>query len=145
MRVDQFALNICDGGAGRYRGGRGLLRDYRITADEAYVTGTFGRSKFVPWGMAGGQSGSPNQMVMLHADGTSHTFGKVAQYRLARGDVARMVTGTGGGYGDPHSRPLDEISRDLRDGLITAEMAARDYGAVMNAHTGALTRAHPGS
>jgi N-methylhydantoinase B len=130
VRVEQFALNICAGGAGRYRGGRGLIREYRITADEAYVTGTFGRHAIRPWGMAGGQDGSPNAMEFVHADGTIRVFGKVAQYRLKRGESARLVTGTGGGYGDPRLRPAEDIRRDLRDGYITAEMAEKEYGVI---------------
>jgi N-methylhydantoinase B len=128
VQVEQLTLNICDGGAGRYRGGRGLIREYRITADEAVVTGTFGRHKVLPWGTAGGQDGSPNYMEFVHADGSSRVFGKVAQYRLTRGESVRLVTGTGGGYGDPRRRPPDEVRRDLRDGYITPAMAYRDYG-----------------
>jgi N-methylhydantoinase B len=128
VQVEQLALNICDGGAGRYRGGRGLVREYRITADEAFVTGTFGRHKVLPWGMAGGQDGSPNTMEFVHADGSSRVFGKVAQYRLARGESVRLVTGTGGGYGDPRTRPADEVRHDVRGGYITPAMAYRDYG-----------------
>ncbi len=136
--VDQFSLNICDGGVGRYRGGRGLVRDYRITAEEAFITGTFGRFKYWPWGMKDGQSGSPNYMEMIHEDGTSKVFGKTAQYRLRRGEVARMVTGTGGGYGDPSRRPEEEIVSDVRNGYITPEMAERDYGIVIDPRTGAV-------
>ncbi|MCX9077914.1 MAG: hydantoinase B/oxoprolinase family protein [Candidatus Methanoperedens sp.] len=133
--VDQYALNIADGGVGRYRGGRGLFRDYRITADEAYVTGTFGRFKFLPWGLKGGRQGSPNYMEMIHADGTRKIFGKTAQYKLKRGEVARMATGTGGGYGDPFQRPEEEVVQDVRDGYLTPEMAERDYGIVVDTHT----------
>jgi N-methylhydantoinase B len=136
--VDQFALNICDGGAGRFRGGRGLIRDYRITAEAAYVTGTFGRFKYWPWGMKNGQNGSPNYMEMIHQDGSSKAFGKTAQYRLCRGEVARMVTGTGGGYGDPYKRPTEEIVADVRNGYVTPEMAERDYGIVIDTRTGAV-------
>ncbi len=136
--VDQYALNICDGGAGRYRGGRGLIRDYRITAEEAFVTGTFGRFKFFPWGGKGGKDGSPNYMELIHADGTSKIYGKCAQYRLRRGEVARMVTGTGGGYGDPFQRPEEEVMRDVRDGYITPEMAEKDYGVIVDPSTGAV-------
>jgi hypothetical protein len=132
--VDQYALNVADGGVGRYRGGRGLFRDYRITADEAYVTGTFGRFKFLPWGLKGGGQGSPNYMEMIHADGTSKVFGKTAQYKLRRGEVARMATGTGGGHGDPFQRPEEEVVQDVRDGYITPEMAERDYGIVVDTH-----------
>jgi hypothetical protein len=136
--VDQFALNISDGGAGRYRGGRGLIRDYRITAEEAFITGTFGRFKYWPWGMKNGQNGSPNYMEMIHADGTSKVFGKTAQYRLRRGEVARMVTGTGGGYGDPFKRPDEQIVEDVRNGYITPEMAERDYGINIDPRTGSV-------
>lgn len=135
VMVDQFALNIADGGAGRYRGGRGVFRDYRITSDEVAVTGTFGRYKYWPWGMKGGQEGSPNYMEMLHADGTSKIYGKVAQYKLKRGEVARMATGTGGGYGDPAKRPEEDVIRDVRDGYVTPEMAERDYGIAVDTRT----------
>jgi N-methylhydantoinase B len=126
--VDQFALNITEGGAGRYRGGRGILRDYRITAHEALVTGTFGRHKFMPWGMKGGKEGSRNYIELISQDGTSKVIGKIARAKLKRGEVARMATGTGGGYGDPLARPIDDITRDVRDGYITPEMAEKDYG-----------------
>ncbi|MBC7813562.1 MAG: hydantoinase B/oxoprolinase family protein, partial [Burkholderiales bacterium] len=143
--VDQFSLSIADGGAGRYRGGRGLIRDYRITSEEALVTGTFGRFKFLPWGMKGGQIGSPNYMEMIHADGTSKIFGKTARYKLKRGEVARLVTGTGGGYGDPNQRPDDEIARDVRDGYLTPEMAERDYGVTVDGRGNvSRTRRTPG-
>jgi N-methylhydantoinase B len=132
--VDQYSLNIADGGAGRYRGGRGLIRDYRITGDEALVTGTFGRFKYLPWGLKGGQQGSRNYMQMIHTDGTTKVFGKAAGYRLKRGEVARLVTGTGGGYGDPYKRPEEEVVRDVRDGYITPEMAQRDYGVAVDPH-----------
>jgi N-methylhydantoinase B len=126
--VDQYTFDICDGGAGRYRGGRGLIRDYRILSDEAVVTGTYGRYKYPAWGGHDAQDGSPNYMEMLHADGSSMVFGKIAQYPLKHGEVARMVTGTGGGYGNPKERPRDAVIQDIRDGYITPEMAVRDYG-----------------
>jgi len=56
------------------------------------------------------------------------TFGKAARFPLKKGDIVRLVTATGGGYGDPHERSRELIARDLRDGYITPEQAARDYG-----------------
>lgn len=126
--VDQFALDIVDGGAGEYRGGRGLVRDYRITADWAGVTATFGRHIYRPWGMAGGQSGSPNYVEFIRADGRHEMYGKCARYMLKRGEVARLHTGTGGGYGSPARRPLERIQEDVKNGYITLEQAERDYG-----------------
>jgi len=134
--VDQYALDITDGGAGKFRGGRGLVRDYRITADEAWYTGTFGRHKFLPWGMAGGQDGSRNYTKIIFADGRPpDIFGKTAQYHLKKGDVARLVTGTGGGYGNPFERPVEKVQEDVKNGYITLEQAERDYGVVLNPET----------
>jgi N-methylhydantoinase B len=121
--VDQFAFNVDAGGAGEFRGGRGLIRDYRITADEAYLTATFGRHKYPPWAMAGGHPGSPNLVRILHNDGREAVFGKCARYRLQRGDVARLITGSGGGYGNPRRREQSRIQDDLRNEMVREEAA----------------------
>jgi N-methylhydantoinase B len=126
--VDQYALDIVDGGAGEYRGGRGLVRDYRITSEWAGVTATFGRHKFLPWGMNGGQDGSRNYVEFIHDDGHRVILGKCARYMLKRGEVARLHTATGGGYGPPSRRPREKVLQDLKEGYITPEQAARDYG-----------------
>jgi N-methylhydantoinase B len=126
--VDQYALDIVDGGAGEYRGGRGLVRDYRITSEWAGVTATFGRHKFLPWGMNGGQHGSRNYVEFIHDDGRREILGKCARYMLKRGEVARLHTATGGGYGPPSRRPKEKVLQDLREGYITPEQAAQDYG-----------------
>jgi N-methylhydantoinase B len=126
--VDQYALDIVDGGAGEYRGGRGLVRDYRITSEWAGVTATFGRHKFLPWGMNGGQDGSRNYVEFIHDDGRREILGKCARYMLKRGEVARLHTATGGGYGPPSRRPREKVLQDLKEGYITPEQAAQDYG-----------------
>jgi N-methylhydantoinase B len=132
VRVDQYGYHRDDGGAGEFRGGNGLVRDYRITADEAYLTTTFGRHKFLPWGIGGGKEGSPNYVRILHRDGREEVFGKTARYRLERDEVARLVTGTGGGWGDPEKRPVEKVADDVRNGYITFEQARRDYGVVID-------------
>jgi N-methylhydantoinase B len=127
--VDRYGYDIAEGGEGRYRGGRGLVRDYRITAKEAWFTGTFGRFKYLPWGMRGGNPGSRNYTRMIFADGREPiVFGKTARFHMNRGDVASLVTGTGGGYGDPKDRPLESVGEDLKNGYITAEIAEKRYG-----------------
>jgi N-methylhydantoinase B len=134
--VDRYGFDITEGGEGRFRGGRGLVRDYRITADEAWYTGTFGRFKYLPWGMAGGGQGSRNYTKMIFADGREpEVFGKTAQYHMRKGDVARLITGTGGGYGDPHRRPVEEVVEDVRNGYITPETARKGYGVEVDPHT----------
>ncbi|MFB0546827.1 MAG: hydantoinase B/oxoprolinase family protein, partial [Anaerolineae bacterium] len=69
LLVERYTFNPARGGAGRYRGGRGLVREYRILSEEATLTATFGRFKYPPWGMAGGHDGSINYVEVVHADG----------------------------------------------------------------------------
>ena len=136
VMVEQYALDIADGGAGRLRGGRGLVRDYRITADEATFTGTFGRHKYLPWGMAGGSEGSRNYSQFFFADGRPpEVRGKTAQCRLKKGDVVRLVTGTGGGYGNPLERPTAKVRDDVRNGYLTLKQAEEQYGIVLDPGT----------
>jgi N-methylhydantoinase B len=141
--VDQYALHVTDAGAGRHRGGRGLVRDYRVTSDVATVTATFGRHKYVPWGVEGGRQGSRNEVRFLHADGREVVVGKSARYELKAGEVARLITGTGGGWGDPLERPVEAVLDDLRDGIVTFEQAERDYGLVVIPETLEVERLTP--
>jgi N-methylhydantoinase B len=136
IRVDQYAFHSEEGGAGRHRGGNGLVRDYRITSEEAYLTTTFGRHKYLPWGIDGGQEGTPNYVQVIHEDRRTERFGKTARYRLKKGEVARLVTGTGGGWGDPKERPLEDVVDDVRGGYLTVEQAERDYGVAIDPETG---------
>jgi N-methylhydantoinase B len=128
--VEQYALNPVDAGAGEFRGGLGLVREYRILGDEGmFLTATFGRAKFPPWGVDGGDEGSPNYMEVLRADGTrSARFGKGARVHLRKGDIARLVTGGGGGWGDPHKRARASVLADIREGYISERAALEIYG-----------------
>jgi N-methylhydantoinase B len=142
--VDQYGFDITEGGEGKFRGGRGLVRDYRIVADEAWYTGTFGRHKYLPWGLEGGAQGSRNYTKMIFADGRKpDVFGKTAQYHMKKGDVTRLITGTGGGYGNPMERPVEKIVEDLRNGYITLEIAEKSYGVVVDAETFEVVKLSP--
>jgi hypothetical protein len=126
--VDQFALDPTLAGAGRHRGGRGCIRDYRAAVDGVTITATFGRHKYVPWGIAGGRDGSRNAVHILYEDGREVVVGKTARTLLKKGEVARLVTGTGGGWGDPHERPVEAVVEDVKRWLRDREQAERDYG-----------------
>jgi N-methylhydantoinase B len=128
IRVERFALDVVDGaGAGRRRGGRGLVREYRMLSDGSLTVG-FGRHLAPPWGTDGGRDGSPNYVEVVSADGGTDRFGKVARRPLRTGDLVRLVTGTGGGHGDPRARDPDDVASDLADGIITEHDAREIYG-----------------
>lgn len=134
LLVDRFAFNTEPGGAGRWRGGYGLVRDYRVTSSHADLTASFGRFRFPPWGAAGGADGSNNaiEIIPAGADRPALRTGRCARRRLQRNDVARLITAVGGGYGDPLQREPARVAADLREGYLTPERARRTYGVVMN-------------
>ena len=130
ITVERFGFDIAEGaGAGRRRGGRGLVREYRIRCDEALLTVAWGRNLRPPWGAAGGRDGSPNYVEVVR-DGSrlGGSFGKISRMPLRRGDLVRLVTGTGGGYGDPREREPERVRQDLRDQIISDREAAECYG-----------------
>jgi N-methylhydantoinase B len=131
IRVERLGLDVPgDGhGAGTSRGGRGVVREYRILCDDALLTVAWGRHDVPPWGVRGGRDGSPNYVQIVPADGSPpRRLGKAARLPLKRGDLVRLVTGTGGGSGDPLQREWDLVRGDLADELITVEEAATVYG-----------------
>jgi N-methylhydantoinase B len=128
LRVTRYGLNTEGGvGAGEYRGGYGLVREYAVLAPGCVVHASFGRTRTLPWGMAGGGPGSANAMERVLPDGRIESRGRFTGLQLDPGDRVRLVTGGGGGWGDPARREPAAIQRDLRDGVLTAERAAREY------------------
>jgi N-methylhydantoinase B len=99
IRMLRHELRRDDAGKGRFSGGRGLIREYEILADGAELTTSFGRHRFPPWGVAGGAPGSENAVEIYRGGMRVARAGKLARFELQRGDVVRIVTGSGGGWG----------------------------------------------
>jgi N-methylhydantoinase B len=120
--VERYGFHQEDGGEGRRRGGKGVYLDIRVLSDSTRFTGSFGRHKFKPWGVNGGRDGSPNYIEVFRRSplsGLREIYGKTTQLPLDRGDVVRLVTATGGGWGNPLERSDKELARDLKDGFVT--------------------------
>ena len=127
--LDEYSLRQ-DGngsGVGKFIGGKGVIRSYRALSDGQAVTVTFGRNKFLPWGLEKGSDGSPNEFYIVKADGeTDGPYGVYPRYRLDTNDVVQLMTGTGGGYGDPKQRPAAQVAMDVKNDYFTIE-EAREY------------------
>ena len=127
VHVEEYAFHDEPGGEGQFRGGKGVALAYRIRSDEAMFTGSFGRFKFPPWGVAGGRDGSRNYVEILRQGercDPPEIYGKAARLALRKGDVVRCVTATGGGWGQPEDRAEESIAEDLKNGFLTAKQAA---------------------
>jgi N-methylhydantoinase B len=133
LRLHRYALNIEGGvGAGAKRGGFGAIREYEVLAPSASLSASFGRSIERPWGLAGGSEGSCNR-VEVKRNGEIIRGARLPTLSLSSGDRVTLVTGGGGGFGNPLGRPVEEVVSDVRDGYITADEAERQYRVVVAA------------
>ena len=128
VQIQQYAFHDEDGGAGEFRGGKGVVLDYQITADQAYLTYAASRTESKPWGMQGGQDGSNNYALILRHDGTSERHHMCTTVPVAKGETIRLMTGTGGGFGDPKKRAPEKLRHDIKNGFVTLEQAEKYYG-----------------
>ena len=126
LKIRRFGLLADSGGAGRQRGGLGVVREYEIRADDADVSLWFERSRTPGLGLFGGRSGGIPEVTIDPDTPHQRRLLKVNHLPVTYGTIIRAVTGGGGGYGSPAERAPDRIASDVADGYVTPE-AARDY------------------
>jgi N-methylhydantoinase B len=126
--VDSIRLNDEGGGAGQFRGGKGVKIDYRVRSDGNFLTCGYTRSRVAPWGLSGGQAGPTNYNEVRRASGAVERHAFATGVRLDAGDVVGIVTGNGGGLGPASERPTAALIEDVRNGYVTPEEAAMIYG-----------------
>ena len=113
-------------GPGRFRGGVSLSRTMRMLAHEGILQVRSDRKTHRPYGLYGGGPGAPSRNVML---GERELDAKITM-TIKRGQTYRHELPGAGGWGNPLSRTLHRVAKDLRDGYVTIAGAARDYGVV---------------
>ncbi len=127
LQVDQYAFHTEPGGEGKFRGGKGVVLDYRVTGENALLTVAFSRTRSRPWGLQGGREGSLNYAEVLRTDGSVERHSVATALALGKNEVARLYSASGGGFGDPAERPADDVHSDLKNGYVTPEQAVRYY------------------
>lgn len=134
MRVEGYAVHRDSGGPGRWRGGCGIARDIRVISDEAVIGVRMDNIKYPTWGVAGGMSGRSGSIVVNPGRPDERELKPMSDgNHLKRGDVVRIVTPGGGGWGSPLDRPAGQVRDDVLDGFVSAESARTDYGVVLTA------------
>jgi N-methylhydantoinase B len=128
LYVDRLALNDAAGGEGEQRGGKGIVVDYRVRSNGCFLTCAYTRNKHRPWPLHGGRDGSTNYVEVIRQGGAVEEYAVVTALEVSEGDVIRIHTGNGGGYGDPRRRRQELVLDDLRNGYVTREQARSVYG-----------------
>ncbi len=130
-RVTRFELIVNSGGAGEYRGGLGIRREYLNLADARFSIRSM-KHVIPPSGCAGGGSARPGAIWINPDTGEAKRLPtRYADYPLRAGDAFQLDTPGGGGYGDPLARDPEHVLADVREGAISPERAERDYGVVL--------------
>lgn len=117
-------------GAGRHRGGLGMVREYEMLAEEAMVQLRSDRTKFLPWGAQGGKPGSRTLNILNPGRDEEALPSKFLRW-LKKGEVYRLVQAGGGGWGDPLDRDPEAVLADVIQEKVTRERARSDYGVVI--------------
>lgn len=137
---EKVALHEGSGGAGKYRGGLGSIRQFRVSADEMITSAFIEREKQDPWGLFGGKPGKKATILIRKAgEDRFRTFkdvyhvtcnGKFSNVVVTKGDSISIITSGGGGYGNPLERDSELIERDVREGFISKDQASEEYQVV---------------
>ncbi len=129
LRIERYAINPDSGGAGRYRGGCGAVRTWRLIAGaDAVGTLCMERMTSAPFGLLGGEAGAAATVTLTTPDGQTRPLPSKGAFQAPAGSVIDMITPGSGGFGLVAQRDQSAIGRDLADGYLTAGAARRVYG-----------------
>ena len=132
IRINQYGLVPDTGGAGQYRGGLALMREYESLHDGALLNVRSDKRDFPPHGLFSGKNGKPSKNI-LNPD-SKHKILPVLMTEvetLNRGDVFRHIMAGGGGYGDPLKRTPELVLKDVIEEKVTIAGAREDYSVVI--------------
>lgn len=133
IRIERYGFVPDTGGAGRFRGGVGLEREYRVLADDVYFGVRSDKCSHPPHGLFGGATGAPSLNVVNPGEAGERVLPSLptAPITLERGDVFRHVMAGGGGWGDPLTRDPERVRDDVVDDLVSVAVAGAAYGVVL--------------
>jgi N-methylhydantoinase B len=129
FRVVRYELIANSEGAGRFRGGLGVRRDYVFPDHVVDLTLLSDRTRFPPWGLFGGEPARPAAYVLNPGADEQALPSKVTR-TLPPGTVLSVRTPGGGGYGAARDREPEAVRRDVRSGKVSPERAREVYGIV---------------
>lgn len=132
VRIEEYALVPDSGGAGRFRGGMGLSRSYRLLADEAVLQLRADRLRFAPYGLDGGAPGGNAGNWLGEGNAREAIPGKVTM-RMQAGQLLTHHQAGGGGHGNPMARDPAAVVQDVWNGKVSIAAAREMYGVAIEA------------
>lgn len=133
--VETYAFLPDSAGAGKYRGSLGILRQYRILAEEATVNLRADRHLHACWGLFGGKSGAKARSTLNPGTPQEEQAPSKFVRTMRRGEVFRGEMAASGGYGDPYTRDPTAVLEDVRQEKVSIEHARAAYGVCIDPDT----------
>ena len=130
--IEERALRIDSGGAGKFRGGLGLDTQVRNLVEGRWNLLQTGRRKCPPWGLAGGKQGAISDRLMRLPGQKEWDSVDFSFHHVPANTQAIIRTAGGGGWGDPMERDVQKVYADVMEGFISPEAAENQYGVVVN-------------
>ena len=127
IRVHQVALARDSGGAGRQRGGLGIIKEFESLVDGVTMTHRGERHYYAAQGSQGGLAAAKAVSVLHRASGSEEIIASKLVTTMNRGDRLIVQTAGGGGFGDPHERSPEAVAEDVRNGKISEQAARAVY------------------
>lgn len=122
IRINRYELAPDTGGAGRFRGGLGLVREYEMLAESSSINVRGDRARFAPRGVDGGGDGAKSRYLLFEtAAPNGRELPSKYSSQILTGDRLRVTTPGGGGCGDPAEREAEALDRDVRDGKVAPQ------------------------
>lgn len=133
IRIERYGFAPDTGGAGKYRGGLGVVREYRMLSDDVYFGVRSDKVLHAPHGLFGGAAGAPAvNIIQSGAGGRTLPPMPMVPITLGRGDIYRHAMAGGGGFGDPLDREPERVRADVLDGKVSRAHARSAYGVVID-------------
>ncbi|MEM7745019.1 MAG: hydantoinase B/oxoprolinase family protein [Pseudomonadota bacterium] len=131
VEIEAFGIHRDSGGAGRHRGGCGIVRDVRVLSDEAEFGIRLDNCSQPAFGVNGGLSGRAGRVIVNPGPEEWDIATMSDGNRLKKGDLVRIITPGGGGWGHPADRPAADVLADVLDGFVSETAAREEYGVVL--------------
>ncbi len=128
LRVEEYTLVPDSGGVGKYRGGLGVRRVWRVLEKQSHASVCCERTVTPPFGLAGGQPGAPAKIELTAPNTNARKLTSKGGFLAPAGSLVAMEAPGSGGYGPAAERDPAALAEDLLDGYITPAAALRDYG-----------------
>ena len=132
VAIEEYAFIPDSEGAGKFRGGMGLSRQWHLKMDDTLVQVPFDRAKWPPWGVQGGHSSRPPKLI-INPGKDQQVITTKTSFVANAGAVLRLEVSGAGGYGDPLDRDPEMVLRNVIEEKISPQRAREVYGVALDA------------